>query len=106
MDTSLMEKRYQQSYKIKNKFGLHIRPSTALSKVSRNYKSEIQITYQGHTINPKSIIELLTLGVGGGEQILVTATGEDCKEAVESIGQLIADRFGLVEEITEDEEKY
>ncbi len=97
-----MEKRYQQSYKIKNKYGLHIRPSTALSKASRSYKSNIQITYKDHTINAKSIIELLTLGVAGGEQILVTATGVDCKEAVEGIGQLIADRFGLSEEITED----
>ena len=110
-DTFLMEttygqfdtinNRYEQFYTIKNRFGLHIRPSTALSAESRHYKSEITITYRDNTVNAKSIIELLTLGVAGGEEILVTGIGEDCKEAVEAIGRLIERRFDLVEERNE-----
>ena len=97
-----MEKIYQQTYKICNRYGLHIRPSTAISKLSRQYVSEITICNKGKTANATSIIELLSLGTECGEELIVKARGEDCQEAVEALGQMIDARFGLTEESEEE----
>lgn len=93
-----MENKYSKTYTIQNKYGLHIRPSTALSKMARLYQSTIQIVYQDRTISAKSIMELLSLGVSKGEQITISAIGSDCQSAVEAIGYLINTRFGLQED--------
>lgn len=49
------------------------------------------------TVVADSVMELLLLGAACGEEITVSATGEDAKPAVSALVELIQSRFGEAE---------
>ena len=77
---------------IKNKYGLHARPSSLLANTAGEYKSEIRIVKEEKEVNVKSIMSLLLLAAGEGTKLKVIAEGEDEDAALEAIRVLIEDR--------------
>jgi phosphocarrier protein HPr len=65
--------------------GLHARPATELVNKASSFKSEITVSKDGK--QAKSIINVMTLAIGPGEEIQVKADGPDEKEAIENIGE-------------------
>ena len=51
-------------------------------------------TDEDDTVNAKSIINLLSLGLSQGEEVELVAEGSDEKEAVDSLVALIDSKFG------------
>lgn len=77
--------------------GLHARPASQFVKQAARFKSKItvkNITSDGKTVDAKSIISVLTLGVQKDHQILVTADGEDADEALIALTALVESNFG------------
>ncbi|MDO6355479.1 MULTISPECIES: HPr family phosphocarrier protein [unclassified Caloramator] len=74
---------------IKNPTGLHARPASLLVKEANKFKSEIMINKNGKDVNAKSILSVLSLGVSNGDEIIIKANGEDEKEAMDAIINLI-----------------
>ena len=70
-------------FKITSESGLHARPATILVNVAVNYKSEIRLNALKKTIDFKSIMGVMSLGVYSGTTIEVIADGVDEKEAIE-----------------------
>jgi phosphocarrier protein HPr len=79
---------------IKNKVGLHARPAAMFVKTANMFKSSITVKNGNATANAKSILNLLTLGVGNGVVITVTADGEDAEQALNALQDLNANNFG------------
>ncbi len=75
--------------KVKNSTGLHARPATLLVKKASSFKSDISIEYNGKKANVKSLIGVLSLGVGKDSNITVYASGDDEAFALEEIAKLI-----------------
>ena len=73
--------------------GLHARPAAQFVKLAKQYKSTIALTGNGKTVNAKSMVLVLTLAVGKGTEIEITADGEDEKEALVALTHLITDNF-------------
>jgi phosphocarrier protein len=82
------------TFEIINKLGMHARAATKLVQMASRYRSEVMIEKDGHTANAKSVMGVLLLCGHQGSQVTVSAKGDDAQEAVNAIGQLIADRFG------------
>lgn len=78
----MMEKK---SFKVINEAGLHARPATVIVNEANQFASEITITYKEKTVNLKSIMGVMSLGIVQGSEIEVTASGSDEKEALEGI---------------------
>ncbi len=76
-------------FKITSESGLHARPATILVNVAVNYKSEIRLNALKKTIDFKSIMGVMSLGVYSGTTIEVIADGVDEKEAIEGIKEKI-----------------
>jgi phosphocarrier protein len=76
-------------FKITSESGLHARPATILVNVAVNYKSEIRLNALKKTIDFKSIMGVMSLGVYSGTTIEIIADGEDEKEAIEGIKEKI-----------------
>ncbi|MBR4497016.1 MAG: HPr family phosphocarrier protein [Acholeplasmatales bacterium] len=76
-------------FKITSESGLHARPATILVNVAVNYKSEIRLNALKKTIDFKSIMGVMSLGVYSGTTIEVIADGEDENEAIEGIKEKI-----------------
>ena len=74
---------------VSNPKGLHARPATLLVRKAASFKSDIGIEYMGKKANIKSLIGILSLGVGPNNTVNVIANGADEKLALEEIVTLI-----------------
>ncbi len=72
---------FQEKLTIKNPTGLHARPASMLTQFCQKFTSDITLLAGDKTINPKSIVNLLSAGVKPGTEITVRATGPDEDEA-------------------------
>ena len=77
-----MEKR---EYHVKSETGIHARPATMLVQSASKYQSEITLEYKGKSVNLKSIMGVMSLGVGQGSDVVITAEGDDEEEAIQTI---------------------
>ncbi|MDR1579860.1 MAG: HPr family phosphocarrier protein [Synergistaceae bacterium] len=85
---------FEENLTIKNKTGLHARPASDLVSLAQTFSSKIRIRYGERTVDPKSIISLLSGGVKQGAEIELTAEGDDEQRA----GRAIADFINALEE--------
>ncbi len=72
-------------FKITSESGLHARPATILVNVAVGFKSDIKLNALKKTIDFKSIMGVMSLGVYSGTTIEVIADGEDEALAIEAI---------------------
>lgn len=79
---------------IANKLGLHARPAHTFAKAATAFKSKITIDNGKRTGSAKSVINLIALGLVQGTEVTITAEGEDEKEAVSTLVNLINSKFG------------
>ncbi len=83
-----------KTFMIKNKFGLHARPSASFVQTASKFRSEIKVEKDGQVADGKSIMDLMMLAAAQGTLITVCAVGEDAQQALESLETLIEGRFG------------
>lgn len=76
---------------IVNELGLHARPATQIVSLVNQFESDIKITFRGVTVDMKSIMGVLSLGVTKGSTILIRAEGPDEVEAINAISKKIND---------------
>lgn len=85
---------------ITNKTGLHARPAAQFVQKAGKFDSKIEIVFEEKKVNAKSIMGVMSLGVGKGNEILLRADGEDAEEALKELEEFIT-----VEMPKEDEEE-
>ncbi|WP_318480330.1 fused PTS fructose transporter subunit IIA/HPr protein [Photobacterium leiognathi] len=84
-------------FTIKNPHGLHARPGAMLVNTTKQFDADIQVlnlSNQGKSVNAKSLMKVIGLGVKCGNELQFTASGSDAEEALAAIGQAIADGLG------------
>lgn len=74
---------------IKNKAGLHARPSSLFVQVATEYDSDIMVKCDDEEINGKSIMGLMLLAAEQGRTLVLEADGEDEDEMLEALRDLI-----------------
>lgn len=84
----------RKKIKIINKLGIHARAASKLVGIASRYQSNVSIRYKGREVDAKNIIDVMILAASYGSEIEVTTTGEDEKQALQAIEQLIHHRFG------------
>lgn len=80
-----------KEYIIINETGVHARPATTLVTASSKFKSQIKLTFKNQTVDLKSIIGVMSLGVYNGEKIVITCEGVDEEVAATSLENLMKD---------------
>lgn len=90
----MIESHAQIQSHIINKLGLHARAAGKLVQTASEYNSDIHVSFQGQTVNAKSILGVMMLAAGKGSVITLTAEGDDAQAALQALQDLIADRFG------------
>ncbi|QIL45630.1 phosphocarrier protein HPr [Vagococcus coleopterorum] len=65
--------------------GIHARPATLLVQAASKFESDINLEYKGKSVNLKSIMGVMSLGVGQGADVVITAEGADAAEAIAAI---------------------
>ena len=96
---------------IHNEFGLHMRPSTRFQEAASRFASTVSVTVdvvhytadgvvsrtgpETVSVNAKSLLELMGLGLPCGTEMLIQANGPDAQEAITTLAALVEDWFGL-----------
>ena len=63
--------------KIQIKSGLEARPVAILVQVASQYSSKIYVECENKKVNAKSIMGMMALGLASGEEVVVSADGDD-----------------------------
>lgn len=76
-----------------NEEGLHARAAALFVRTANRFQSEITLSLEGEEVNGKSIIGIMSLGAFEGEEITIKTEGSDEEEAMESLENLIDNKF-------------
>ena len=81
-------------YVVTDAQGIHARPAGMLVKAIAKKTSDIKIKKAGDTreVNAKSIMGMMTLGLDAGEEIMLSANGEDEEDAMKSIENYLSNQ--------------
>ena len=70
----------------------HDNPIAELVQVACQFDSNITLESENRRINAKSIMGMMTLGLDAGEEITLSANGEDEEAAMESIENYLSNQ--------------
>jgi phosphocarrier protein HPr len=80
----------EKVFTITSESGLHARPATVLVQAAGRFDSEISLEYKGRSVNLKSIMGVMSLGIPSGSQIKITADGSDAQSAIEALSETLS----------------
>lgn len=69
--------------------GLHARPATVAVNAASKFRSDVTIGFNGKTVNMKSIMGVMSLGVPTLSNIVITCDGEDEEDAIKAITEAL-----------------
>ncbi len=69
--------------------GLHARPATVAVNAASKFKSEVKVAYNGKSVNMKSIMGVMSLGIPTQSEITISCDGEDEEEAIKQIEEIL-----------------
>ena len=72
---------------------MHARAAAKFVKLASTFKSKIELERNKQRVNGKSIMGVMMLAASKGTQVTIYAEGNDAKESINQLEQLINNRF-------------
>ena len=91
---TLMVEESGREIEVVNERGLHARASAKVVELAERYECDARISYAGEDADPRSIMELLTLGAACGSIVKLSASGTDAERFLDELETLFTDKFG------------
>ncbi len=79
----------KKSFLITSEYGIHARPATRLVNLAMSFESEVELQSMGKSVNLKSIMGLMSLGIYKGEEVVIIAEGHDAEHALQALSDFI-----------------
>lgn len=79
----------KRTFKITSEAGVHARPATILVNTAMDFSCEITLTALKQTVDFKSIMGVMSLGVYKGTSIDIQCDGDDENKAMKAITEKI-----------------
>ena len=80
-------------YTITDEIGIHARPAGILAKKAKEYASRITVTKGGKTAEAQKLMAVMSLGVKKGNEVIITAEGEDEEDAIAEIQKVLEENL-------------
>ena len=84
----------EQTVKVTNKSGIHARPASVFVQTAAKFKSKVTVTAKGKTVDAKSILMIMSMGLVKDTESVIKAEGEDASTAVKALVELVQAKFG------------
>ena len=81
---------------VANEAGLYAKAATSFIQKANEFKSQIWIEKEERRVNAKSLLGILSMGLGHKEEMKIIAEGKDEDEAVFALSELISKGSGAV----------
>ena len=78
---------------ISNVEGLHARAAIAIAALLRRFDAEVLLSKNSERVKATDVLQILSLGAGPGERLLLEATGREAVVALDALTRLIAQNF-------------
>ncbi len=65
--------------------GLHARPATVAVNAASKFKCDVKVSFKERSVNMKSIMGVMSLGIPTQSEITISCDGEDEDVAIEAI---------------------
>jgi phosphotransferase system HPr (HPr) family protein len=75
----------QHTVLITNPQGFHLRPKANFATLANRFQSSVTVSWEGQTVNGKSILELMLLAAQQGSQLVVEVDGPDAPAALNAL---------------------
>ena len=92
----------EKNIDLKNKHGLHMRPAQKIVEVASKFQSDVRAVKDDMDCNAKSILDMIEFAAhmvrstaDDDNSFLFRASGDDAQQALDALGELVNDRFGL-----------
>ncbi|MEX2366913.1 MAG: HPr family phosphocarrier protein [Pseudohongiellaceae bacterium] len=79
---------------VTNKAGLHARAAAKLVEIASGFSSTIELGSCDRMVDGKSILSIMLLAASQGSELNLKIEGDDEKDALKAIQDLIDNRFG------------
>ena len=89
-----MTDRQVRSLRIVNKRGLHARAAAKFVRTVGQFDATVRVAYSGQEVSGLSIMGLMMLAAGVGNDIMVSVSGRQADEALAALTSLVQNRFG------------
>jgi phosphocarrier protein len=76
-----------------NAQGLHARAAAAFVRALSGFSAQVLVSWDGRTVNGRSILDLMTLGAPQGSVLEVQVRGADAREALDALTRVVEARF-------------
>lgn len=83
----------RQTVTITNRLGLHARAAARFVQIASAFDAEIKVSRNGTSVSGMSILGLMMLAAGPGQEIVIEARGADGRAALAALIALIERRF-------------
>lgn len=78
---------------VTDEIGFHARTASLFAKKAGGFESTIQVSFNGKTVNGKSMLAIMTLGVKNNASVEISADGADESAALEALLELVKNNF-------------
>lgn len=82
----------EKQFTVIDKAGIHARPASQLVNTANQFKSDIFLVYNGKDTNLKSVLGVMSLGIGNGESFSIRAEGEDAEKALAALEETLKEQ--------------
>ena len=79
----------RKSFRVTNETGIHAKPATMLVNLTMKYDCDIKLTAFKKTVDFKSIMGVMSLGIPTQSEVTVTCEGEDEEVAISTIEEVL-----------------
>lgn len=77
-----------------NEIGLHARPAATVAKAMTGFDATVTVHFGKAAADGRSVLALMALGARGGDEVRVTATGPQARDALRAFEEMAAANFG------------
>lgn len=80
----------EQTTVVRLRTGLLARPAALFVQEANRFSSDVFVEKDGKSVNAKSIMGIMSLAIGHGQEITVRADGSDAELAVQKLVDMLA----------------
>jgi phosphocarrier protein len=82
-----------RSATVRNEYGIHCRPASLIAREALSYPGAIAVRTASGQANAKSVLEMVSLAAGCGEQVAISVKGPDEEAVVQRFVALFETHF-------------
>ncbi|WML29145.1 phosphocarrier protein HPr [Neobacillus sp. OS1-32] len=79
----------EKQFNVTSDTGIHARPASLLVQTASKFNSNINLQYKEKTVNLKSIMGVMSLGISKGADIIISADGSDANDALKALEEMM-----------------